>query len=273
MPPSLRKQNWLKSTASAALILLAGLSSPAYAQFGQTVTADQDLKLAEDSPFRDPDIIYLEADSLTNDEAAQILTAEGEVEGRYQDKTLRADKVEYNLQTGAVFAVGNVVLVQPDGSSQYADKIELSNELEAGTATDFVARLPNGGLTAARFVARGKDGEIELYNAYYTACEVCEEKPNPTWRLKARQVTQDEGTRTVQYRDAVFELFGVPIFYTPYLAHPDSTEERASGILTPFIGFSNTTGVNARVPYYWAIDDYTEAVSYTHLTLPTICSV
>lgn len=259
MPPSLRKQNWLKSTASAALILLAGLSSPAYAQFGQTVTADQDLKLAEDSPFRDPDIIYLEADSLTNDEDAQILTAEGEVEGRYQDKTLRADKVEYNLQTGAVFAVGNVVLVQPDGSSQYADKIELSNELEAGTATDFVARLPNGGLTAARFVARGKDGEIELYNAYYTACEVCEEKPNPTWRLKARQVTQDEGTRTVQYRDAVFELFGVPIFYTPYLAHPDSTEERASGILTPFIGFSNTTGVNARVPYYWAIDDYTEA--------------
>jgi len=258
LPTSLRKQRWLKSTASIALISFAGLSAPAYAQFAQ-VTENQDLQLAEDSPFRDPDIIYLEADSLTNDEAAQLITAEGEVEGRYQDKTLRADRVEYNLETGQVFAVGNVVLVQPDGSSQYADKIELSNELEAGTATDFVARLPNGGLTAARFVARGKDGEIELYNAYYTACKVCEDKKNPSWRLKARQVTQDKDSRTVQYRDAVFELFGAPVFYTPYLAHPDATAERASGILTPFIGFSNTTGVNARVPYYWAIDDHTEA--------------
>ncbi len=242
-----------------ALILLAGLTTSAHGQFGQPVTADQDLDLAPDSPFRDPDIIYLEADVLTNDEVEQVITAQGEVEGRYQDKTLRADRVVYHLDTGQVFAEGNVVLVQPDGSSQYADKLELSNELEAGTATDFVARLPGGGVTAARFVARGKDGEIELYNAYYTACEVCEGKENPSWRLKARQVTQDKDTRTVQYRDAVFELFGLPIFYTPYLAHPDSTADRASGILTPFIGFSNTTGLNARVPYYWAIDDYTEA--------------
>ena len=254
----MRKQSWLVSTASIALISFAGLSAPAYAQFGQTETADQDLKLAADSPFRDPDIIYLEADVLTNDEETQILTAQGEVEGRYQDKTLRADRVVYHLDTGQVFAEGNVVLLQPDGSSQYADKIELSNELEAGTATDFVARLPDGGVTAARFVARGKDGEIELYNAYYTACEICEDKENPSWRLKARQVTQDRDSRTVQYRDAVFELFGVPIFYTPFLAHPDSTSERASGILTPVIGFSNTTGLNARVPYYWAVDDHTE---------------
>ena len=88
---------------------------------------------------------------------------------------------------------------------------------------------------------------------------MCEDKENPTWRIKARQVTQDSGSRTVQYRDATFELFGLPVFYTPYLAHPDPSAERASGILTPFIGLSNATGFNARVPYYWAIDDYTEA--------------
>ncbi len=249
----------MKTAASSVLISLAGLSTPAFAQFGSAQQTDQDLKLAADSPFRDPNIIYLEADTLTNDEAAQILTAQGSVEGRYQDKTLRADRVVYYLQTGQVIASGNVVLVQPDGSSQYADKLELSNELEAGTATDFVARLPDGGVTAARFVARGENGEIELYNAYYTACEVCEDKPNPSWRIKARQVTQDKGSRTVQYRDATFELFGIPVFYTPYLAHPDPSAERASGLLAPFFGLSDSTGFNARAPYYWAIDDYTEA--------------
>ena len=259
MPTSLRKQRWLKSASASVLISFAGLTTSAHAQFGNIDQTSQELNLAADSPFHDPDIIYLEADVLTNDEAAQILTAHGNVEGRYQDKTLRADRVVYNLATSQVFAVGNVVLVQGDGSSQFADKLELSNELEAGTATDFVARLPDGGVTAARYVARGKDGEVELYNAYYTACEVCEEKKNPSWRIKARQVTQDKDSRTVLYRDATFELFGLPIFYTPYLAHPDPSAERASGILTPFVGISNRTGVNARVPYYWAIDDYTEA--------------
>jgi len=249
----------MKSTASSALITLAGLAAPAYAQFPAAQQTSQELKLAPDSPFRDPDIIYLEADTLTNDEATKILTAQGQVEGRYQDRTLRADRVVYNLDTGQVIASGNVVLVQADGSSQYADKLELSNELEAGTATDFVARTPGGGVTAARFVARGKNGEVELYNAYYTACEVCEEKPTPSWRIKARQVTQDQDSRTVQYRDATFELFGIPVFYSPYLAHPDPSLERASGILAPFMGFSEATGFNARLPYYWAIDDYTEA--------------
>jgi len=235
------------------------VASPTQAQIGQITHSGDDLQLAEDSPFRDPDIIYLEADTLTNNEEAQILTAEGSVEGRYQDKTLRADRVVYNLTSGQVIASGNVVLVQADGSSQYADKLELSNELEAGTASDFVARLPDGGVTAARFVARGEDGEVELYNAYYTACKVCAEKPKPSWRIKARQVTQDSNSRSIQYRDATFELFGVPIFYTPYLAHPDPSADRASGLLVPFAGFSSSTGFNLRTPYYWAIDDYTEA--------------
>jgi LPS-assembly protein len=250
----------MKSAASSVLISLAGLTSPAYAQFGAVEGANQELKLAADSPYRDPDIIYLEADTLTNDEETGFLTAQGQVEGRYQDKTLRADRVVYNLESGQVIASGNVVLLQADGSSQYADKLELSNELEAGTATDFVARLPDGGVTAARFVARGKDGEIELYNAYYTACEVCEDKTNPSWRIKARQVTQDKDSRTVQYRDATFELFGLPVFYTPYLAHPDPSADRASGLLAPFFGISDSTGFNARAPYFWAVDDYTDVI-------------
>ncbi len=259
MPKKTSKKIWLKTVAPLAVLIGLANAVPAHAQIGDVTRTDSDLQLADDSPFRDPDIIYLEADTLTNDEATQVLTAEGSVEGRYQDRTLRADSVIYKLSTGQVIASGNVVLVQADGSSQYADKLELSNELEAGTATDFVARLPNGATTAARFVARGKDGEVELYNAYYTACKVCEDKPNPTWRIKARQVTQDKDSRTVQYRDAVFELFGLPIFYTPYLAHPDPSASRASGLLTPTLGLSGSRGGTLAVPYYWAIDDYTEA--------------
>jgi len=222
---------------------------------------DRPLELAEDSPFRDPDIIYLEADELVNDEQAGILTADGQVEGRYQDRTLRADSVVYNIQTGVVIASGNVVLIDATGSTQYADKLELSDELEAGTAANFTARTPTGGITAARFVTRNDQEEVELYNAYYTACKICSEDDGstkkPTWRLKARRVRQDKDSRTVRYNDAVFELAGIPVFYTPYLAHPDPSADRATGFLAPFGGFSGNRGLEVETPYYIAVDDYT----------------
>ena len=214
------------------------------------------------NPFRDPDIIYLEADSLINNENDGILIASGQVIGKYQERTLRAEKVVYTLATGVVIASGNVVLIDPNGSTQYASKLELSNELETGTATDFTARQVGNGLTSAAFATRTENGEIELYNAYYTACKLCKEKgktKKPSWRIKARKVRQDKKTRTFRYNSALLEIGGLPLFWTPYLAHPDPSAERSSGFLTPFVGVTSSKGFNIRAPYYWAINEYTEA--------------
>jgi len=259
--------SFFKSKLSAHLLIglfaSAGVYFPnhASAQGISVTTAQEDLKLAADSPFRDPDVIYLEADELINDEENNIIIASGSVEGRYQDKTIRADKVRYDVKTGQVFAIGNVILVNADGSSQYADKLELSDELEAGTATNFLARFPTGGQLASAFAARKTDTGIELYNAYYTACEACVvngKTKKPTWRLKARKVRQDKDSNSIRYRDAVFEFKGVPVFYSPYLAHPDPSVGRASGLLMPFVGVSGSKGFNFRTPYYFALSDYSE---------------
>ena len=214
------------------------------------------------NPFQDPDIIYLEADSLINNENDGVLIASGQVIGKYQERTLRAEKVVYTLATGVVIASGNVVLIDPNGSTQYASKLELSNELETGTATDFTARQVGNGLTSAAFATRTENGEIELYNAYYTACKLCKEKgktKKPSWRIKARKVRQDKKTRTFRYNSALLEIAGLPLFWTPYLAHPDPSAERSSGFLTPFVGVTSSKGFNIRAPYYWAINEYTEA--------------
>ena len=199
------------------------------------------------NPFRDPDIIYLEADSLINNENDGVLIASGQVIGKYQERTLRAEKVVYTLATGVVIASGNVVLIDPNGSTQYASKLELSNELETGTATDFTARQVGNGLTSAAFATRTENGEIELYNAYYTACKLCKEKgktKKPSWRIKARKVRQDKKTRTFRYNSALLEIGGLPLFWTPYLAHPDPSAERSSGFLTPFVGVTSSKGFN-----------------------------
>jgi len=256
------------SRRALTLFFTCSVSSLALLTEAQIPTAqtaagtNRPLKLDKNSPFQDPDIIYLEADSLINDETAGIITAEGEVEGRYQDRTLRADKVVYTLSNGRVIASGNVALIDATGATQFADKLELSNELEAGTASNFTARFPEGGITGAAFATRGTDEGVELYNAYYTACEACVEEDgstkNPTWRIRARKVTQNKDRNMIQYRDAVFELAGLPVFYTPYLSHPDPSAGRASGWLNPFIGISNSKGFNVRAPYFIALDDYSD---------------
>lgn len=267
-----KRQTLAAQVSTLALVAVMSLAPSVQAQLAPNQTAagtNRQLNLAEDSPFRDPDLIYLEADELINDEGASILTAIGEVEGRYQDRTLRANRVDYNLETGQVLATGDVVLIDATGDVQYADKLELSDQLQAGTAANFTARLASGATTAARFVTRSDDGEFELFNVTYTACELCKnsegDTKKPTWRLRARRVKQDDESRTIRYRDAVLELFGVPIFYTPYLAHPDPSQDRASGMLIPTIGGSGSRGLTYIQPYYWAVDDYSEVTVTPHL--------
>ncbi|MBL4870408.1 MAG: LPS-assembly protein LptD [Robiginitomaculum sp.] len=242
-------------------VIAFSTSQFAHAQLDSFTRSGDDLKLAANSPFRDPDIIYLEADELINDQKNNTLTARGNVEGRYQDKTLRADIGKYDISTGQVIAIGNVQLINADGSAQFAEKLELSGALEAGTATNFTARFPQGGQIGSAFAARNSQNGVELYNAYFTACEACEKNgktQKPTWRIKARKVTQDESTKSIRYRDAVFEFKGIPLFYSPYLAHPDPSVGRASGFLVPFGGISGSKGFNVKTPYYFALTPYSE---------------
>lgn len=253
---------------SSAISLSLCVFSFSYAAFGQESDAQQTatgtnraLSLAADSPFRDEDLVYLEADNLASEDESGVLTIEGDVEGRYEDRTLRADKVIYDRQTGRLLASGNVTLIDAAGSIQYADRLELSDALETGTATNYTGRLESGGVVGARFVNRNSKEEFEFYNAYFTACELCQDgdkTKKPSWRLLAKRVRQDSETRTIRYNDAVLELLGIPVFYTPYLAHPDPSAKRVSGLLMPLIGLSTDKGLTLSTPYYWTVDDYTD---------------
>jgi len=249
----------LRSSALLGLsTCLLAFSSNGFAQTQTASGTNRPLNLSADSPFRDKNLVYLEADNLASEDNSGVLTIEGNVEGRYEDRTLRADKVVYDRQTGRLLATGNVTLIDGAGSVQYAERLELSDALETGMATNYTGRLDGGGIVGARFVNRNSKEEFEFYNAYFTACEVCEEGDKPSWRLRAKRVKQDNETRTIRYNDAVLELLGIPVFYTPYLAHPDPSAKRASGLLMPFIGVTTDKGATLSTPYYWTLDDYTD---------------
>jgi LPS-assembly protein len=89
----------------------------------------------------DQNSFYLEADKVTQDNKTRIATAVGHVEARYRGRTLRAQTVVYDSNTQVVTAKGDVVVVNPDGSAQFAKEMTLDKDFSAGVALGFSARL------------------------------------------------------------------------------------------------------------------------------------
>ncbi|MFT3726446.1 MAG: LPS assembly protein LptD [Terricaulis sp.] len=198
--------------------------------------------------------VLLEADQLIDDEAAHTITAEGDVQVRYEGRTMRADRVVYDLNAGTVHATGDVEMVMEDGSITYADEVETDDSMNVAVATELRAHLGHNGTLAARAALRHGEGESELRNIIFTSCPICEggNRP-PTWSLRARRAIQNHNSRTITYEGAVLDVAGVPVLYLPFFGHPDPTVGRASGFLTPDVGRNSRLGAFYDQPYYWAI--------------------
>ena len=70
---------------------------------------------------------------------------------------------------------------------------------------------------------------------------------------------QDLEHKKIEYEDAVMEMYGIPIAYFPYFWHADPSVKRAVGLLIPSIGVTSHLGAFFAQPYYWVIDDQSDA--------------
>lgn len=207
--------------------------------------------------------VYLEADEVFEDKAHHRYVARGAVEARYENRILRADEVVYFPDQDKVHAKGNVRVVEADGSVEFAKEVELTDDLATGVALGFFARLQNGAVIGSESAAHSKNGRRNtLSKAFYTACKACMQKDGkagkPTWRLRARKAVQDYDNQMIYYRDAVFEIKGIPILYSPFFAHADPMSGRHSGLLFPDMGYSGKYGYYYEQPYYKVISPYSD---------------
>ncbi len=236
---------------------LAGAAALALASAAQAQSARPAPSPAPSPDGLSPDEVYLEADQLADDRQTKIITAEGGVEARVQGRTVRADKLIYDTTLGTAKAVGHVSIVQPNGETVFADETELDDQMRAGVALGFSARLQNNVTIAAGAVVRRNKDVVELRSAVYTPCDVCKADgvtpKRPTYAIQARSIVEDQARKVIYYRDAVIRVKGVPVMWLPVLVTPTPSSERKSGFLPPRIGADRRRGASVQVPYYWAI--------------------
>lgn len=209
------------------------------------------------------DEMYMEADEVVRNDDEGVTTALGNIEIRYNGRTLRANKLVYNDRTGVIRGYGDVVIINSDGTFEYAQEVVLDQDMQAGVALGFSARLQENVKIAAASAAKRNANVEELNKAIYTPCEICTKDgapKTPTWSIAADQVVRDKKRRIVTYRNARFRLFGVSVAYLPLFWHADPAAPRSSGFLVPKASVSDRRGVSYEQPYYWAISPSTDAI-------------
>jgi LPS-assembly protein len=228
---------------------------PAEAQLSALTTLGNNPAPAQHEP------VTFSADQVEYDQQNNLVIATGHVEAWQNGHVLRADRVVFNRNTGTAAATGNVVLLEPDGEVMFADYAELSKDMNDGILKDLRALLAQNGKLAANGARRTAGKINEFSRVVYSACNLCKDHPEhpPLWQITAQSAVQDLEHKRIEYYDAKMQMDGFPVAWFPYLSMPDPSVKRSSGFLTPLIGTSSHLGFFVGDPYYWAIDQESDA--------------
>jgi LPS-assembly protein len=204
---------------------------------------------------RDPAKLYLDADKLNYDKDRDVVTADGGVVLYYKNRVLQGDHVVYDRKAKRVLASGHVKLTDEHGNVTYASRTELTEDFASGFADAVQVLTTDKSRLAAPRIERSNDSVTVLQKGVYTACEPCKTHPEwpPLWQVRAAEITENQDTHTLYFRDAYFDAFGVPVAYIPYFSVADPTVTRQSGFLTPTFVSKNSLGLGVTTPYFFAL--------------------
>ncbi len=174
-----------------------------------------------------------------------VWLAEGEVELRFADLVLLADRLQVHLETYEVVAEGQVTL-------QLAEEVVVCRRLtfnlktREGQLEEVRAISRPSLLFGASLIQKLADSRYHLEEAWLTTCT----QPVPRWSFSfARASLQPEDSVTM--KKAIFWVKNFPLLYVPYLRYP--LKERATGFLFPQIGYNRVKGLSFSQSFYWAI--------------------
>jgi len=200
----------------------------------------------------------IEADEIYYEDKSARYIAKGRVTLTKNDKKLSADYISFDNKTMKAQAQGNVVMVAGKdtlaGSTMDIDLEKQTGTIENGTF--FIKE--NNFYIKGRKIQKLSENTYYIEDAVVTTCE----GENPDWVITGKTVKVTlEGYGYV--RHAALWAKKIPVVYTPFLVFPAKTK-RQSGFLPPEIGHSDRWGGYFIQPFFWAINESSDATFYEH---------
>ena len=212
----------LRATARSALLVWAMTAGPPAA------AAEPPLK---GSPAERPVISAGKIEQIS--EGVLLLT--GDVELKYGELRLLADKIEFNDTTHIAVAEGNVVMMF--GKSQVSgDRLEMNVETRLATVWNAFGYMDPDVIFSAEKLERIADDKVVVTDATVTTCT----QPTPYWAFHVSRATLHID-HYAYMRNAAFKTGKLPVIYLPYLIWP-MKKDRSTGLLLPNVGYSRRRG-------------------------------
>jgi LPS-assembly protein len=258
---------WKLASCLAVPLLFAASSAAAQPVAVQPVVAEPVAPPLGEMPAP-ADEIDFSADRVSYDDNSSLVVAEGAVRMNRDGYYLASDRVEWNRTTGSVVALGNVVILSPEGDRVIGNRVVLDDKLRDGTVEDLLVVLESGGRLAARRATR-TNGILQLDQAIYTPCPVttpsgCPRKPS--WSITAARVTRDPAEGRLRFQGGRLTILGITLPLLPVFAISDgSNNSAASGLLIPNLSVSSSNGVELGVPYYLRLADNKDLTLTPHV--------
>jgi LPS-assembly protein len=204
-----------------------------------------------------------------------LITLDDDVEITYRDRTIKADHIEFDRETGELIATGHLRVTGGPNDEDISASHGTMNlneqtgrfydvtgsvgmlQRKGGAATSYTSSNPF--LFTGRMVERIGPQEYAIYEGTLTSCQL----PHPDWLLSAGKFNVNSEKATAH--SSIFHVMNIPLLYLPYVTHPVDAEERQSGIEIPEIENSSTKGIVLGEEFYWAINrsaDLTVGLDY-----------
>ena len=190
-------------------------------------------------------------------------TLSGNVVVDYRGYVMRADKIVYHQADSLLEAEGHVqVTGGPEDVVIAASHGDMRLDMHTARFYDVTGSLgvrrsgnamvystTNPFLFSGRVLLQLGEGSYRIVDGTMTNCRL----PHPDWQLFSRAIKLDNGEASTA--NTFFKLFGVPIFYLPYLRHPATENGRESGLLIPVVSNgSSIRGYTFGEQVYWVIN-------------------
>ena len=193
----------------------------------------------------------LEAREIFTDSENGLIRATGDVTFSGQGRLLTTEALTYDRAKKLLNVPGTLRLTEKNGDEIRAGSGIIDNALAKGRFTDLSLTTVNSGRLRAESATRD-NALLQLDDAFYTSCPACDTPDgDPLWQIRASRISYDRAAQNVIYTHPRLEVYGLPVFYLPYLAHAGPEVTKRSGFLTPGLAGSNDFGFAVDTPYFF----------------------
>jgi len=196
-------------------------------------------------------------------EGQKLIYYYGDVTVKYQNMELTAEYMEYNMNTGEVFACGVLDTltgqwkgrpVMTQGNEKYEMELVRYNFNSRKARITNMTTNDDEGIIHGQNIKMFPDRSINISDGQYTVCDA--EEPHYYLKLSSAKVITKPSQKTVfGPANPVIEGVSVPV-YIPFGFIPKKPQ-RATGLLMPTFGEEAARGFYARdMGFYFVFGDY-----------------